>query len=166
MKENDIVTLKKTRVQYENSGLYQNVNGIVLKKLPYNKCLVLFLNDKIAGDWAVVEVDDCDLKKENVDLPMAFIKELRNSNKLNDNDIIKKCKFRSLEFKECDYVELLVEDEKYSKFGIHKGERGVIAIDSAVDNSILVDFSGVDANGNFYGDCIAVKLEDLKLVEE
>lgn len=59
-----------------------------------------------------------------------------------------------------------MEDEKYSKFGIHKGERGVVAIDSADDGSILVDFTGVDENGNFYGDCVSVKLEDLKFVEE
>jgi len=28
-----------------------------------------------------------------------------------------------------------------------------------------VDFSGIDENGNFYGDCISVKIDDLKVVE-
>ena len=70
-----------------------------------------------------------------------------------------------LEFKECDLVELTVEDEKYTKEGIHKGDTGVIAIDYAVNGAILVDFSGIDENGEYYGDCISVKLEDLKLVK-
>ena len=61
-----------------------------------------------------------------------------------------------------DYVELLVEDKKYSQYGIHKGDRGYVMDDNAVDNFIEVDFSELDEQGNFYGDCISVKIEDLK----
>lgn len=164
MKENDIVSLINYKSTYKSNNLYKGVNGIVLKLLGADKSLVLFLNDKIVGDYAVVEVDNKDLKKEYVELPMDFVKELRNSNKLNEDNILKKQIFKNLEFKDCDLVELLVEDEKYAKDGIHKGERGVIAIDYAVEGYILVDFSGIDKNGNYYGDCISVKLEDLKKI--
>ena len=62
-------------------------------------------------------------------------------------------------------VELIVEDEKYSKHGVHKGMCGCVMQDYAVQNYIEVDFSGIDENGNFYGDCISVKIDDLKVVE-
>ena len=36
----------------------------------------------------------------------------------------------------------LVEDEKYAKYGIHKGETGCVVEGYAVDDCVLVDFSG------------------------
>ena len=35
----------------------------------------------------------------------------------------------------------------------------------AVQNYIEVDFSGIDENGIFYGDCISVKIDDLKVIK-
>ena len=35
----------------------------------------------------------------------------------------------------------------------------------AVQNYIEVDFSGIDKKGNFYGNCISVKIEDLKVIK-
>lgn len=37
--------------------------------------------------------------------------------------------------------------------------------DYAVQNYVLVDFSGIDKQGEYYGDCISVKIDDLKVVE-
>ena len=62
-------------------------------------------------------------------------------------------------------LKLISEDEKYSKHGVHKGMCGCVMQDYAVQNYIEVDFSGIDENGNFYGDCISVKIDDLKVVE-
>ena len=56
IKNYDIVTSFNLKPKYKDSNLYINVNGIVLKALPNNQNLVLFLNDKIIGDHAVVEV--------------------------------------------------------------------------------------------------------------
>lgn len=64
-----------------------------------------------------------------------------------------------------DIVELIVEDDKYSKFGIHKGDRGCVMDDNAIENYIEVDFSGIDNDGDFYGECISVKTDDLKVVK-
>lgn len=166
MKINDIVTLKNLDAKYNKHNLYKNVNGIVLKVLPYNKSLILFLNDKIIGDYAVVEVDNYDLKIEKEILPMNFTSELENLKKLNEEKLLKKQSFEKLSFNECDYVEMIVEEERYAKQGIHKGDRGVVAIDYAVNNSILVDFSGIDKEGNYYGDCISVKVGDIKLINK
>ena len=165
MKTNDIVTLTNLKKEYKNKNLYLNVNGVVLKVLPYDKLQVLFLNDRIVGDYAVVTVNKNDVKNLNAKLPLNVVEELKNSNKLTFETVEKKQKFKELIFNECDKVELLVEDEKYAKFGAHKGDIGNVAIDYAVSDSILVDFSGIDENGNYYGDCISVKIEDLKIIK-
>lgn len=162
MNENDVVSLLNLKDKYKNSNLYKNVRGIILKKLPYGQSLVLFLNDKIVGDYAVIEVDNVDLKQENIELPSHIFKELKNADKLSKDKILKKQTFDNSPFRECDEVELLVENQNYSKYGAHKGDKGVIAIDYVIDNSILVDFSRVDEQGNCYGDCISVKIDDLK----
>ena len=165
MKENDIVSLTKVKPEYKNGNLYESVNGIVLKSLPFNQSLVLFLNDEIVGDYAVAKVDNGDLKKEDVKLPQELINRLKASGKLNKIDFAKKQAFRKLRLHECDTVELVTEKEEYIKYGIHKSERGIIAINYSVNDKILVDFSGIDEKGNYYGDCIAVKIDDLKLIK-
>ena len=66
---------------------------------------------------------------------------------------------------EYDIVELLVEEDRYTKFGVHKGARGCVMDNKAVQNYIEVDFSGIDENGKFYGDCISVKIDDLKVIK-
>lgn len=37
--------------------------------------------------------------------------------------------------------------------------------DIAVQDYILVDFGRLDENNNFYGDCISVKIDHLKLIK-
>lgn len=76
-----------------------------------------------------------------------------------------KNKIQPIKIKEYDMVELLVEEDSYAKFGIHKGDRGCVMDNSAVQNYIEVDFSGIDKNGEFYGDCISVKIDDLKVIK-
>ena len=166
MKKYDLVSLKNLKREYKSKHLYENANGIVLENLPAGKVLVLFLNDKIHGDYAVLEIPISDLKKENFKMPQKMIEIIEKSDKLKDEKVLKKNSFEKLKFNECDWVELIVEKEEYAKEGIHKGETGVVAIDYAIDNDILVDFSGIDENGEYYGECISVKIEDLRLIEK
>ncbi len=164
MKENDIVTLINLKKEYKERNLYLNCNGVILKILPHDKLQVIFFNDKNVGDYAVVVVDVIDVKKQDMKLPLNFIKELKNSKKVSEEKIVKKLMFKDFNLKECDRVELLVENEKYSKFGVHKGDVGYVALDYAVSNSVLVDFSRIDENGEYFVDCIEVKIDDLKVV--
>lgn len=165
MKINDIVTLKNLKQDYKDKNLYLNVNGIILKILPYEKIQVLFLNDKIIGDYAVVEVDKTDVQKQDFTLSLDYVNELKNSDKLSEKNIHKKQKFQILNFKECDKVELIVEDEKYAKYGLHKGEIGYVAIDYAVSNTVLVDFPNLDENNEHFGETFSIKIEDLRVIE-
>lgn len=66
---------------------------------------------------------------------------------------------------EYDMVELLVEEERYAEFGAHKGDVGRVMDNNAVQNYIEVDFSGIDKDGNYYGDCISVNINDLKVIK-
>lgn len=162
MKENDIVTLIKLKKEYADKNLYLNIHGVVIKILANNLLQVIFFNDNMIGDYAVVEVHKTDVKKCEEKLPFDFVKEIKQSKKVDFDKVEQKKELKLVPFNEYDMVELLVEKEIYAKHGVHKGAVGIVAMEGAVDDAILVDFSGIDENGNYYGDCISVKIDDLK----
>ena len=143
--------------------LLHYLNLIILKFFQDNS-LVLFLNDKLLGDYAVVNVCNKDIEFcDDLSLPKELFLEL--SQKLKEKINYEKNSFNHVNAKEYDLVELLVEDEKYTKYGIHKGDQGVTAIGYAVKNQMLVDFTGVRPNGEFYGELISVNLKDIKILD-
>ena len=164
MKKYDFVSLKNLKREYKIKKLYENASGIVLENLPAGKVLVLFLNDKIQGDYAVLEIPISDLKKENFETPQKMIEIIEKSEKLKDEKVLKKNSFEKLKFNEYDWVELIVEKEEYAKEGIHKGEYGCVMDNEVVGGRILVDFPNIDEE--YYGECISVKIEDLRLIEK
>lgn len=161
MKKLDLVKFKNDK-SYKNFGLVKNMHGIVVE-LQFDKADVLFFNPQNVGDYAIVNVKLLDLELEKEKLPAEFEKELLS--KLDDIIAKAKNEIQPIKIKEYDMVELIVEEDKYAKFGIHKGDIGCVMDNSAVQDYIEVDFSGIDKNGNFYGDCISVKVDDLKVVK-
>lgn len=163
MKKYDIVKLKDN---YENfNNLEVNNIGIVLKSNNNNKSTILFLNPKITGDYLVLDVDNSFLEQQKENLPPQIIEtidSLISNNKIS----LKKQQFKNMKFEEYDIVRLTVEKEKYTKHGIHKGETGIVAENYMIKNDILVDFSGIDEKGNYYGDCVTVNVDDLELVKK
>lgn len=161
MKKLDLVKLKNDK-PYKTYNLVKDMHGIVVE-LNFDNADVLFFNPQNVGDYAIVNVKNVDLELEKEKLPVKFEKELLS--KLDD--IIEKAKneIQPIKNKEYDMVELLVEEERYTKFGIHKGDRGCVMDNNAVQNYIEVDFSEIDKNGEFYGDCISVKIDDLKVIK-
>lgn len=163
MKKYDIVKLKDN---YENfNNLEVNNIGIVLKSNNNNKSTILFLNPKITGDYLVLDVDNSFLEQQKENLPPQIIETidgLISNNKIS----LKKQQFKNMKFEEYDIVRLTVEKEKYTKHGIHKGETGIVAENYMIKNDILVDFSGIDEKGNYYGDCVTVNVDDLELVKK
>ena len=166
MKKYDFVSLKNLKREYKIKKLYKNASGIVLENLPAGKVLVLFLNDKIHGDYAVLEMPTSDLKKENFKMPQQMIEIIEKSEKLKDEKVLKKNSFEKLKFNEYDWVELIVEKEEYAQQGAHKGDRGIIDVDYSIGGTMLVDFWCTDENGEPFGECISVKIEDLRLIEK
>lgn len=163
MKKYDIVKLKDN---YENfNNIEANNIGIVLKSNNNNKSTILFLNPKITGDYLVLDVDNSFLEQQKENLPPQIIETidgLISNNKIS----LKKQQFKNMKFEEYDIVRLTVEKEKYAKHGIHKGETGIVAENYMIKNDILVDFSGIDEKGNYYGDCVTVNVDDLELVKK
>ena len=162
-KKYDIVKLKDN---YENfNNLEVNNIGIVLKSNNNDKSTILFLNPKITGDYLVLDVDNSFLEQQKENLPPQIIETidgLISNNKIS----LKKQQFKNMKFEEYDIVRLTVEKEKYAKHGIHKGETGIVAENYMIKNDILVDFSGIDEKGDYYGDCVTVNVDDLELVKK
>ena len=161
MKIYDFVELISSLDYLEKQGIHKESKGTIIE-LKSNNAFVVFFNEKNMGNYAFANVETKFLKtigefpKEHIDKLNAFIKDLdyANNTQFTDNKI-----------KEYDLVELLVEDEKYSKFGVHKGNRGCVISNCAIQNKVEVDFSWVDKEGNFNGDCIVVNIKDLKVIE-
>lgn len=161
MKKLDLVKLKNDK-PYKVFNLVKDMHGIVIE-LKFDNADVLFFNPQNVGDYAIVNVKLMDLELEKEKLPVEFEKELLS--KLDDIIAKAKSEIQPIKIKEYDMVELIVEKDRYAKFGIHKGDRGCVMDNNAVQNYIEVDFSGIDKDGNYYGDCISVKIDDLKVIK-
>ena len=161
MKKLDLVKLKNYK-PYKTYNLVKDMHGIVAE-LNFDNADVLFFNPQNVGDYAIVNVKIMDLDLDKEKLPTEFEKELLS--KLETLKLKAKNVIEPIAINEYDMVELLVEEERYTKFGIHKGDRGCVMDNNAVQNYIEVDFSGIDKDGNYYGDCISVKIDDLKVIK-
>ena len=161
MKKFDLVKLK-TDIPYKSRNLIKDMHGIVVD-VNCEEADVLFFNPHNVGDYAIVKVKIADLNLDKEKLPTEFEREL--SSELNAVKSKAKNVIEPTTINEYDMVELLVEKEKYAKFGIHKGDKGCVMDNNAVQKYIEVDFSGVDKDGNCYGDCISVKIDDLKVIK-
>lgn len=161
MKKFDLIKLKNEE-PYRQYNLEKNMHGIVLE-CNFNILNVLFFNPKNLGDYIIIKIRKNDVVEEKEKLPENIITELN----LKLESILSKTKekFKPLSVKAYDNVELLVEDDKYSKYGIHKGDIGCVMDDYAVQDYVEVDFSGIDQDGNYYGDSISVKVSDLKVID-
>lgn len=161
MNKFDFVELTNIKKVYETYNLYLHVKGFIIENCG-STSKVLFFNKFNEGDYAFVNIINEDLKLVEEQPPKQLIDFIK-SNLQNFN--MKEKGFKLKEFNAYQKVELIVEDEKYTKFGIHKGDIGTIMEDVEVQNYLLVDFGRLDENNNYYGDCILVKIDHLKLVK-
>lgn len=157
-----IVKIKKLKEEYKKIGLDNGSLGLLLNEKNL-QCLIMFFNNVNQGDYLVLVVNKSDLDITDMVLPSNLCAELEEYIENNADKIVNKTNFEELPFKECDYVELIVEKEKYSKYGLRKGDRGIIASNKATKNKILVDFA--NATEEFDG-FVSVDFEDVKKVEE
>lgn len=162
MKKYDFVKLINLKEVYKQNNLYLNAQGIVLE-FNNEKSKVLFLNEYNQGDYAYIEVINNDVKIISKDTHLTFVNYIKENLK---SFIPKEKGFKKKEFEVYSQVELLVENERYSKLGVHKGDKGVIMEDYAVKDYVLVDFGRIDKNKNYFGDCISVRLKDIQILEE
>ena len=162
MKKFDLVKLTNNS-EYKRQNLTVGMHGIVIEEGGVASD-VMFFNPHNVGEFVIVNVRKSDLVVEKRNLPTDIQVELES----NLDTLRKKAKdtLQPIKIKEYDMVELLVEDKKYSQYGVHKGDCGCVMDNNAVQDYIEVDFSGIDKNGNSYGDCISVKIGDLKVINK
>ena len=156
-----IIKLKNLKDEYKKLGLSKDSLGLLLNE-KNSQCIIMFFNNVNQGDYLVHVMSETDLIITDMVLPNNLCSELEEYIENNADKIASKTNFEDIPFNECDYVELIVEKEKYSKYGLHKGDRGIIASNKATKNKILVDF-GKEAE-DFDG-FISVDFEDVKKVE-
>lgn len=157
-----IVKIKNLKEEYKKIGLDNGSLGLLLNE-KNSQCLIMFFNNVNQGDYLMLVMSKVDLTLTDMVLPSNICAELEEYIENNADKIASKTNFEELPFKECDYVELIVEKEKYSKYGLQKGDRGIIASNKATKNKILVDFGNVTEEFDGF---VSVDFEEVKKVEE
>ena len=123
----------------------------------------MFFNNVNQGDYLMLVMNKIDLTITDMILPNNLCVELEEYIENNADKIANKTNFEVSPFNECDEVELVVDKEKYSKYGIHKGDRGIIASNKATKNKILVDFGKETEDFDGF---VSVGFNDIKKVEK
>lgn len=157
-----IVKIKNLKEEYKKLGLNVDSLGLMLNEKD-GKALTMFFNGVNRGDYLVLVADKTDLRNTDMILPDELCAELEAYIQNNFDKIANKTDFREIPFNECDEVELIVEKEKYIKFGIRKGDKGIIASNKATKNKILVDFGKETEDFDGF---VSVDFEDIKKIEE
>lgn len=157
-----IVKLKNLKEEYKKVGLDNGSLGLLLNE-KNSQCLIMFFNNNNQGDYLISFINKEHLEITNMVLPEKLSSELEEYIQNNADKIANKTNFEEIPFNECDQVELIVDKEKYSKYGLRKGDRGIIASNKATKNKILVDFGKETEDFDGF---VSVAFEDIKKVEE
>ena len=156
-----IVRLKKETEEYKALGLNKDSLGLIVSEKE-SQCVTLFFNNSNQGDFLVRLINKSDLAETDSNLPESLCLELEKYILNNFYNFTNKDAFNNNPFNECDHVELIVEKEKYVKYGLHKGDTGVIASNKAVKNKILVDF-GIETEDS--DGFVLVDFKDIKVIK-
>ena len=150
MKKGTVIELKVNGEYYRLKGIEKGTHGVVVGDNQGN-LTVMFFNERNVGDYAVCNVNVQDIEDTGCVLPDGFIAEINDkSDKLIKQEFIK-----ASQFKEYDDVEVIVEKEKYTKHGVHKGMRGVIMEEYAIKNQWYVIFTDEKTGCDIADICIA-----------
>lgn len=146
---------------YRKFGIEKDMPGVIIEDCQDNVLAIIF-NPKNIGEFTVLHINYGDFSLDNEILPVNLQRELcENIEKIKSNlNFV----LRPIPFNLYDKVELIVENKKYTKYGLHKGEIGFVVDDSAVKNYIEVDFPYLDENSEFYGDTFSINIDDLKAI--
>ena len=157
-----IVKLKNLKEEYKKVGLDNGSLGLLLNE-KNSQCLIIFINNNNQGYYLISFINKEHLEITDMVLPEKLSSELEEYIQNNADKIANKTNFEEIPFNECDQVELIVDKEKYSKYGLRKGDRGIIASNKATKNKILVDFGKETEDFDGF---VSVAFEDIKKVEE
>ena len=123
--------------ELEEKGIYKNYLGTIVK-VDGDICTVSFYNPKNLGEYAFAKVD----KKYLSFVFRPHEKIIAETQEFIENvDMEKYERLSECDVEELDVVELIVEDDKYARHGVHKGDRGSVNSTYAIDNHWEIIFS-------------------------
>ncbi len=132
----DNVELNAELAELSAKGIHKGCTGIIFD-IKADNCFVYFRNFKNYDDYACVNINskylDFWMKEESENIP--------NWERFKATGDLAKDSFKPQKFLEYDLVELTVEKEKYAKFGVHKGMRGVVMENYCIDSEYYVIFT-------------------------
>ena len=159
MKKGDLVKVlnEKTR---ERLSLGVDSHGIVLKVFS-RSADVLFFHPKVLGEYIIKELSLQDLLVESDTLPKEIEKKLF----FDLDKVYAKAKnaFSVTPYKVGDKVQLLVEEDRYAQYGIHREAIGCVVDDSVIAGKVEVDFFEPKEAAAYDG-TLAVKTSDLIII--
>ena len=160
MRQYESVKLKNEVNALREKGIDVNTLGVLILQIASSEqWIVMFLNPKNEGDYAVATVSESDLIRLG-SLPAAAISEIKEI--ANRPNFFEHTSFLPVRFKEYDMVELTVDKPKYKKEGVKKGMRGCVMSEYAIKGQWQIIFSE-EGTGKDVAD-IMVSEEDLILV--
>ncbi len=160
MRQYESVKLKNEVNALREKGIDVNTLGVLILQIASSEqWIVMFLNPKNEGDYAVATVSERDLIRLG-SLPAAAISEIKEI--ANRPNFFEHTSFLPVRFKEYDMVELTVDKPKYKKEGVKKGMRGCVMSEYAIKGQWQIIFSE-EGTGKDVAD-IMVSEEDFILV--
>lgn len=118
MRQYESVKLKNEVNDLQEKGIDVNTLGVLIYQIASSgQWIVMFLNPKNVGDYAVATVSERDLIRLG-SLPAATISEVKEI--ANRPNFFEHTSFLPVRFKEYDMVELTVDKPKYKKEGVKK----------------------------------------------
>ena len=161
MRKFDLILLTNG-TPYNIFGIESNMHGIIIE-IYTNSVSVLFFNPQNIGECSLIKVNKNDFIITEETLPNEIKLELQNNMekmKSKTNYVFKSAKINLF-----DKVELVTENKKYTKYGLHKGEIGIVVDNTLADNCVEVDFIYLNENSEFYGDTFSIDINDLKVIK-
>ena len=139
MKIWDNVILTGEIEDLSKKGIHKGIDGTVVS-VDGEMCTVWFSNPKNYGEYAFAKVDS---KFLQLSTPIPYTEQMLAEMKsfIQNVDMKKHERLSECDVEELDVVELIVEDDKYARHGVHKGDRGSVNSTYAIDNHWEIIFS-------------------------
>ena len=125
------------------------------------KYKIVFWNPRIHGDYAITWVNEDDVAfayrqdEAFLEITKADVHKL---------DETKHTSLIEADVHEYDWVELIVEEEKYAKYGVHKGAVGCVIFDDSYDNKWDIAFVKPEGYGEDLAEICDAR-EDFIIIE-